>query len=194
MIGAASLHVLVATVALSGDVAGTRVSAPAARPEQALRMTVALRPAIVTHPQTEAPAEPATEPSTDANPELAPTSAELSSTPTAASPQPLEVATAEGHRHFNVGEVETPAVPLPDWQVDVAMLLGLGVRSFSVEVLIDATGATEHCALTRIEPDQPPDVRDAVAAKLCETVLRPAMRRGIAVPSVRHIELVLAMP
>jgi hypothetical protein len=31
-----------------------------------------------------------------------------------------------------------------------------------------------------------------VASRLCETTLRPALRQGLAVPSVRHIELVLA--
>lgn len=194
VIGAASLHVLVATVALSGDLNGTGASPATARPEETTRITVAVRPVTITPPSTEAAAEPATEPSSDVNPEAAPLSEQLPSTPTAPSPALLDAATVEGPRHFNVGEVETPAVPLPDWQVDVALLIDLGVRSFSVEVLIDATGATEHCALTRIEPDQLPDLRDAVAAKLCETVLRPAMRRGIAVPSVRHIELVLATP
>jgi|GEM_PF-2616334 len=97
-----------------------------------------------------------------------------------------------GTRYFDVSEVDTPAMPLPEWQVDVAMLMAEGVRSVSVDVLISESGAAQQCAVTRVEPPQPPDLLAAVASKLCETTLRPAMRQGLAVPSVRHIELVLA--
>ena len=83
-------------------------------------------------------------------------------------------------------------MPLPEWQVDVAILMAEGVRSVSVDVLISESGAAQHCAVTRVEPPQQPDLLAAVASRLCETTLRPAMRRGAAVPSVRHIELVLA--
>ncbi len=101
---------------------------------------------------------------------------------------------AESARYFNIGEVDTPAVPRPDWEVDVALLMGLGVRSFSVDVLINEMGTAEQCAVTRIDPDQSNELRHAVAAKFCETVLSPAKRRGVAVRSIRHIELLLAPP
>ena len=85
----------------------------------------------------------------------------------------------ESARYFNIGEVDTPAVPRPDWEVDVALLMGMGVRSFSIDVLINEMGTAEQCAVTRIEPDQSNELRHAVAAKFCETVLSPAKRRGV---------------
>jgi hypothetical protein len=102
-------------------------------------------------------------------------------------PQP-----AIGTHYFDVSEVDTPAMPLPEWQVDVAVLMAQGVRSVSVDVLISESGTAQQCAVTRVEPPQPPDLLAAVASRLCETTLRPAMRQGLPVPSVRHIELVLA--
>ena len=95
-------------------------------------------------------------------------------------------------RYFDTSEVDTPAMPLPEWQVDVAMLMAQGVRSVSVDVLISESGTAQQCAVTRVEPPQPPDLLASVASRLCETTLRPALRQGLAVPSVRHIELVLA--
>jgi hypothetical protein len=97
-----------------------------------------------------------------------------------------------GTRYFDTSEVDAPAMPLPEWQVDVAMLMAEGVRSVSVDVLISESGAAQQCAVTRVEPPQQPDLLAAVASRLCETTLRPALRQGLAVPSVRHIELVLA--
>ena len=97
-----------------------------------------------------------------------------------------------GLRYFDASEVDTPAMPLPEWQVDVPLLMAEGVRSISVDVLISEAGVAQQCAVTRIEPQQPPGLLAAVASKLCETTLRPALRQGLAVPSVRHIELVLA--
>ena len=97
-----------------------------------------------------------------------------------------------GTRYFDASEVDAPAMPLPEWQVDVAMLMAQGVRSVSVDVLISESGAAQQCAVTRVEPPQHPGLLAAVASRLCETTLRPAMRQGLAVPSVRHIELVLA--
>jgi hypothetical protein len=97
-----------------------------------------------------------------------------------------------GLRYFDTSEVDTPAMPLPEWQVDVAMLMAEGVRSVSVDVLISEAGVAQQCAVTRVEPPQQPKLLAAVASRLCETTLRPAMRQGVAVPNVRHIELVLA--
>ncbi len=97
-----------------------------------------------------------------------------------------------GQRYFDTSEVNEPAMPLPEWNVDVPMLMGQGVRSVSVDVLISETGVAQQCAVTRIEPQQAPALQLSVASRLCETMLRPAQRRGVAVASVRHIELVLA--
>ncbi|MDO9313459.1 MAG: hypothetical protein Q7T97_02805 [Burkholderiaceae bacterium] len=188
--GAASLHLALA-MALSGEFDGTlsKRGAVAAEPS---RVTVQLHPWVA--PQ----ADPLIEP-TDASSmteEAVQSSAEDLPALTIASAPPLslDAPAEEGRYYFSVEEVDTPAIPNPDWQVDVALLLGMGVRSFNVNVLINETGVAELCTITRMEPEQPVDLRKLVEMKLCETVLRPAIRRGAAVPSVRHIELMLMAP
>ena len=191
LLGAATLHV--AAAVLMSRAAPGATSRAAAGVDQR-RLTIELRPAALTAPSFEETAELPPEPSGE----------EITAAPVAeADPQstsigaPLPLADPEADesaRYFNIGEVDTPAVPRPDWEVDVALLMGLGVRSFSVDVLINEMGTAEQCAVTRIEPDQSNELRHAVAAKFCETVLSPAKRRGVAVRSIRHIELLLAPP
>ena len=140
-------------------------------------------------------------------PELDPSAEPAIDTPAAEPLTPAEVpsetprgelsakpAAAPGRRYFASSEVDTPAAPLPDWNVDVAAMMALGVERFSFDVLIGETGVAERCTITRIEPEQSPATRSAVASRLCETALRPAQRQGSAVPSIRHIELVVAPP
>ncbi|MDL2337795.1 MAG: hypothetical protein QFE16_08135 [Pseudomonadota bacterium] len=183
LVGASSLHLAMA-VALS-DVS----SHPT--PDNDPAMRIEIRPVLLTPPLLAAP----TDRSTDADMQVqSPAADRRSGLPTSIAELEIDTATPDGRRYFGVNEVDVPAVPRPEWQVDVPLLMGLGVHSFSVDVLIGETGIAEHCTLTRIEPEQPATVRNAVAAQLCETALSPAMRRGIAVPSVRHIELVLALP
>ena len=193
LLGAVSLHVLAATMVAVGQNA-TKPLAAAASALEPKRLTIELRPVS----SEEAAPEPAVDPEPAPPPEtatVAPAEDPVASTTSSPTPRPLAAPdAAEAARYFNVGEVDKPAVPRPDWQVDVPLLMGLGVRSFSVDVLIDEAGTAEHCAVTRIEPEQSPDLRQVVAAKLCETVLSPAMRRGVAVRSIRHIELLLAPP
>lgn len=195
LIGAASLHAIAAVV-VSGGFAPPTPPLPASRAAEQPRLTIELRPAPVVATVAVpalAPA-PAAEPPVDAAPAAPDPGTEPALMP-AAPPTPLADPDAlEGVRYFSISEVDKPAVPRPDWQVDVPLLMGLGVRSFSVDVLIDAAGTPERCEVTRIEPDQSPELRDTVAATLCETVLSPAMRRGVAVRSIRHIELLLAPP
>jgi hypothetical protein len=191
LLGAATLHVA-AAVLMSRAAPGA--ASPAAAGVDQRRLTIELRPAVLTAPTFEETAEPPPEPSGEEM--MAVPLAEAEPQATSIGP-PLPLAdpeAAESARYFNIGEVDTPAVPRPDWEVDVALLMGLGVRSFSIDVLINETGTAEQCAVTRIEPDQSNELRHAVAAKFCETVLSPAKRRGVAVRSIRHIELLLAPP
>lgn len=190
LVGAASLHLgLAATLysSFDGPRAETHAQAVPADPARAIE----LRPAIaMTDPESPTADAPTTEHATDAS-----LNADALSTPITLSPPfVFDVPASEGRHYFSIEEVDMPAVPQPDWQVDVAMLLGMGVRSFNVNVLINDAGVAEQCAITRIEPEQSIELRQAVATKLCETELSPAMRRGVAVPSVRHIELLLATP
>lgn len=193
LIGAASLHVVAAAVVSSGfEAPSTRLSAP--RTEDKPRLTIELRPVLATTPV----ATPTADVPADSSGEPLISSDVAAVDPASASigpPLPLaEPDTTEGPRYFTVSEVDKPAVPRPDWQVDVPLLMGLGVRSFSVDVLISETGSAEQCAVTRIEPEQSVDLRHVVETKFCETVLSPALRRGVAVRSIRHIELLLAPP
>ena len=96
-----------------------------------------------------------------------------------------------GRRYFDVSEVDTPAAPQPDWQVDVDRLLASGVRRLNFEVLVSDEGVAERCRIMLMDPpDSLP--APAVAARLCTTRMTPAMRQGSAVASIRRIELMLA--
>jgi len=171
--GAAALHVALAAVVSGGNSAGLP-HLPARSPQAASMQVRTVAQAFSTAP----PSMPLS------SGEAQPSSAGVPTDP-AATPEP-------GQRYFDTSEVDAPAMPLPEWQVDVPMLMAQGVRSVSVDVLISETGVARQCAVTRSEPPQPSALQLAVAARLCETVLRPAQRRGVAVASVRHIELVLA--
>ena len=175
VVGAAVLHVCVAAViAGSGGVQGNSGTKTAVEPRPSLmQVRSVIAQGLLAAPAQAAPVEPAFD--------------AVGSADGTSAPQP-----SIGTRYFDVSEVDTPAMPLPEWQVDVTILMAQGVRSVSVDVLISESGTAQQCAVTRIEPPQPPDLLAAVASKLCETTLRPALRQGLAVPSVRHIELVLA--
>ena len=98
--------------------------------------------------------------------------------------------------HFDVSEVDTAAVPQPDWQVDIELLLARGITQLHFEVLISETGQLERCEVLQVEPPaaalQDESLVQTLAAHLCTTSATPALRAGVAVPSVRRIELLLA--
>jgi len=175
VVGAAVLHVCVAAVIAGPDgMPGHLGTQPAVEPRPTpMQVRSVIAQGLLAAPAQAAPVEPALD------------SAESAEGTSA--PQP-----SVGTRYFDTSEVDAPAMPLPEWQVDVAMLMALGVHSLNVHVLISESGAAQQCAVTRVEPPQQPDLLAAAASSLCETTLRPAMRQGVAVPSVRHIELVLA--
>ena len=171
--GAAALHLALAGAVNGVDTAGIphlKARSPALSSVQVrtIAAVVATAPLAVPSPSGESPS------------------------PGAGAPLPPDATPEPSQRYFDTSEVDAPAMPLPEWQVDVPMLMAQGVRSVSVDVLISQSGVAQQCAVTRIEPQQPPALQLAVASRLCETVLRPAQRRGVAVASVRHIELVLA--
>lgn len=103
---------------------------------------------------------------------------------------------AGDERYYEPDEVDTPAIPQSDWQIDIGRLLALQVRRFSAEILIGADGQAQQCTLGEIEPPlvAPPgsDPGSELAAELCRTPLRPAERGGRPVASVRRIELMLS--
>jgi hypothetical protein len=93
-------------------------------------------------------------------------------------------------RYYESHEVDTPAAPLPDWEVDVNQLVTSGVRRLSFAVWVDERGVARKCKVLNMDPVGALKPA-AIAVRLCTTKLMPAVRRGVKVASVRHIELVL---
>ena len=87
-------------------------------------------------------------------------------------------------------------MPQPDWQVDIELLMAGGITQLTFEVLISETGQLERCEVLQVEPPtavvQDDFLAHTLAAHLCTTTATPALRAGVAVPSVRRIELLLA--
>ena len=96
--------------------------------------------------------------------------------------------TLTARRYFDVTEVDTPAMPLSDWEIDAESLLARGVSKLSFEILISEDGEGERCRILTLESFSS-IASDSLAARLCSTRLSPALKAGIAVPSVRRIEL-----
>jgi hypothetical protein len=94
-------------------------------------------------------------------------------------------------RYFAVSEVDEPAVPKPDWTLDPSVLLRNGVRSMKVEVLVSETGRAERCTVLSMDP---PTRRlyGTIESQICATRLTAAVLNGVAVPSVRHVEILLS--
>ncbi len=91
-------------------------------------------------------------------------------------------------RFFRLGEVDEPAEPASDWNVDVATLDRLGIDHVVFEVLVSDRGEIINCELA-LPLDLQPAVRRGLEKSLRETEMRPAVRQGTRVASYRRIEL-----
>lgn len=91
-------------------------------------------------------------------------------------------------RFFRLGEVDEPAEPASDWNVDVATLDQLGIDYVIFEVLVSDRGEIVNCALA-LPLDLRPEVRLGLEQRLRETEMRPAVKEGTRVASYRRIEL-----
>ena len=88
-------------------------------------------------------------------------------------------------------EVDTPAFPESDWNLDVESLDAIGVERLAFEVLVNDRGEVVGC--TVLAPsDLTDDVKRALEQRLSATRLMPAQRAGQLVASVRRIELLVA--
>lgn len=88
-------------------------------------------------------------------------------------------------------EVDSPAFPSTDWNLDVDTLDQFGVQRLVFEVLVNDSGEVVGC--TVLQPsDLADDVKRDLEKRLSETPLLPALRAGQLVASVRRIELVVA--
>lgn len=91
-------------------------------------------------------------------------------------------------RFFRLGEVDEPAEPASDWNVEVATLDQLGIDHVIFEVLVSDRGEIINCVLA-LPIDLRPEVRLGLEERLRETEMRPAVKDGTRVASYRRIEL-----
>ena len=92
---------------------------------------------------------------------------------------------------YTYREVDTPAFPESDWNLDVGVLDEIGVQRLVFEVLVSDHGQVVGC--TVLQPaDLTDDVKRGLEKRLSETSLLPALRAGQLVASVRRIELLVA--
>jgi len=104
-------------------------------------------------------------------------------TPNIADAEPLHPALFYAFR-----EVDSPAFPPDDWNLDAQSLERIGVQRLVFEVLVSDRGDVVGC--TVLEPsDLPDDVKVSLEKRLSETPLLPALRAGQFVASARRIEL-----
>ena len=92
---------------------------------------------------------------------------------------------------YSFNEVDDPAFPESDWNLDVESLDRIGAQRLVFEVLINDHGTVVGC--TVLEPlDLADDVKRELERRLSETSVLPAVRAGQLVASVRRIELLVA--
>ena len=193
----AALHVGVAAswawLSPVGESLQAKTVAALAEPQAALQVrTITPRPAAVLR------AVPVQVPTDAAPPATSVTRAPRATAPAVLEPatEPESVFRGWSRHHFDVSEVDIAAMPQPDWQVDIELLMAGGITQLNFEVLISETGQLERCEVLQVEPPtavvQDDFLAHTLAAHLCTTTATPALRAGVAVPSVRRIELLLA--
>ena len=91
-------------------------------------------------------------------------------------------------RYYRIGEVDRPAVPESDWNLDTAALDSAGLSRMVFEVFVSREGLVVGCTI--LEPARLADeIRTRLEDRLKQSVLQPARRDGEAVASVRKIEI-----
>lgn len=96
--------------------------------------------------------------------------------------------TAGAMRFYRLSEVDAPAEPAADWALDLESLDALGIGRVAFEVLVSDRG--EIVACTVLDADGlSAEQRAALEERLRSTDMRPALRAGLRVASIRHVEL-----
>jgi len=92
---------------------------------------------------------------------------------------------------YTFRQVERPAFPVSDWNLDIDTLDEIGVQRLVFEVLVSDRGKVVGC--TVLEPsDLADEAKRSLEKRMSETALLPAQRAGQLVASVRRIELLVA--
>lgn len=93
-------------------------------------------------------------------------------------------------RFYSFMEVDSPAFPRSDWNLDVDALEANGISRLVFEVLINDRGEIVEC--TVLDPTGLRDeVKRSFEQRLSETSMQPAQRAGQLVASMRRIELLV---
>ena len=96
-------------------------------------------------------------------------------------------------RFYRSSEVDRPAEPDSDWNLDTAVLDAAGVERLVFEMFIGHNGEVIGCTI--LEPASlDTQARQTIEERLRQTTLKPAIRGGTAVASVRRIEVSAAPP
>ena len=169
----------------------TRWHAPSGAASQAAWITTF----TVAHPTPELAA---TAPPAGAMP--APKSAAVAAAPpprltaVAATKTPLQaLGGASVVRFYRSSEVDRPAEPDSDWNLDTAVLDVAGVERLVFEVFIGRNGEVVACTI--LEPVAlDSQARQTIEDRLRQTALQPAVLGGAAVASVRRIEVSATPP
>ena len=91
-------------------------------------------------------------------------------------------------KFYMINEVDQPASPDSDWNLDTGVLDEAGVTRLAFEVFISSSGEVVECRI--LEPATLPEAASAMLEdRLRHATLRPAQRAGAAVASFRRIEL-----
>ena len=91
-------------------------------------------------------------------------------------------------RFYRFAEVDKPAQPDSDWSLDTAALDTAGVSRLVFQVFVDSEGKIVDCSI--LEPRTLNALsRKSLEDRLKQTTLTPALRAGVAVASVRKIEV-----
>lgn len=91
-------------------------------------------------------------------------------------------------RYYRYGEVDAPAAPDGDWNLDTSLLDTARLERIVFEVFVDATGKVVGCSV--LEPETlDATTRLVLETRLGEARLQPAVRHGAAVASTRTIEV-----
>ena len=174
-----------------------RWQAPAGVPQRASWITAVdvARPAVTPEPAAPTRTPPASPP--DATPPAAPEPAAPQPAPPLTTVVPLAPPMAadagDPVRFYRSGEVERPAEPDSDWNLDTAALDTAGIETLVFDIFVNRDGAVVGCMI--IAPATMPDAaRAALEERLRQTVLRPAIRAGTTVASMRRIEVSVLPP
>ena len=96
-------------------------------------------------------------------------------------------------RFYRSSEVDRPAEPDSDWNLDTAVLDVAGVERLVFEVFISHNGEVVGCTI--LEPVAlDSQARQTIEDRLRQTALQPAVLGGAAVASVRRIEVAATPP